>query len=299
MRRLPSALASATALAAVLLVSSSARAQQPPPPLPPPPPPPPGSQPEYAPPPPQQQPQYTYPQQQPQYAPQPQRRAQPAPPPPPVDYEEPEQPVHTPRFSLYTGARLNFTGWAGGFFQNELGERETTGNFAGVGPSFQLDVGARIARRYIPFLFFEQSFYRQGHRFDGSDASSSGQFYGLGFRFASVGEYSDVGFMSELAVGVRSVRVSEGNQSYTMSGLEFFRLGLGAEIRLATLFSISPMATIAAGSFQDAEGTIGYSAEGSGDGLTQPTFQNRTIRDGATYVHLGVGIGGHFDIFGK
>ena len=214
-----------------------------------------------------------------------------------MDYEEPEQPTHTPRFSLYTGARLNFTGWAGGFFVNELGERETTGNFAGVGPSFQLDVGARVARRYIPFLFFEQSFYRQGHRFDGSDASSSGQFYGLGFRFASVGEYTDVGFLSELAVGMRSVRVSEQPER-TMSGTRVLRLGLGAR-SASRRCSPSRPGDDRGRLAQDASGTITYSAAGSGDGITQPRFQDRTIRDGATYVHLGVGIGGHFDIFGK
>ena len=61
---------------------------------------------------------------------------------------------------------------------------ETTGNFLGNGVAPQIDVGARISYRYIPYLFWEHGFMGQGHRFDGSQARSSTDFYGIGFRYA-------------------------------------------------------------------------------------------------------------------
>ena len=244
----------------------------------------------------QQPPPGYYPQQQqPYYYQQP----PPRPAPPPVDYVEPEQPTHAPKYSLWVGPRLSYMGFGFSFYRNPTGDSETTGNLVGNGFGPQLDVGARISHRYIPYLFWEHGFLLPGHRFDGAaGASASTDFYGLGLRILS-GDVDSVAFLSDLAIGKRVVTVSNGTETYSMSGLEYFRLGLGAEIRVTTLVTIEPVATISGGSLNDTEGTVTF-APNQGDGATSPPFKNgKTLDDSRPYVMLGLGVGVHFDVFGK
>jgi len=293
------------------LIASPAFGQAPPPQLPPPqqqPPPgqyqPPPQQ--YQPPPPgygqqpppgyypqQQPPPGYYPQQQPQYYPQ-QPQQQPRQPPPPVDYVEPEPPTHAPKFSLWVGPRLSYMGFGFNWYRNADGTNETTGNLVGNGVAPELDFGARISHRYMPYVFIERGFMLAGHRFDGdSGASASTDFYGIGFRFLS-GDVDSVAFLSDIAIGKRVITLKNGSGTYEMSGLEIFRLGLGAEIRAATLFTIEPVLSISGGSLNDTEGSITFA-----DGTTPPYQRGKTIDDSRPYVMLSLGVGVHFDIFGK
>ncbi|WP_394845574.1 hypothetical protein LZC95_52160 [Pendulispora brunnea] len=303
----------------VALTSSLAWAQQQPagplPPLPPPTP----HQPAPAPPP------YVYPGQTQQPAPPPPPpQAAPSPypggpylsqdippPPPPIEYEPAPEPVHAPNYSFYAGASLRALGFGGYFYTNELGREETTGNFLGPGPAVEVDLGARLGKHYIPFLFWEHGFMRQGHRFDGTDATSSSDLIGLGFRYAA-GNVDRASFLSELSIGLRTVTVKNGNETFKMSTWELFRLGLGAEIRFSKLFTISPMAHISSGAMNDSDGSVTFSADGSRDYAAaaasdpnirapfHPTFVNgQNIQSGRSYVVVGIGCGAHFDIFGK
>lgn len=295
-----SSLAASAILTAALLSAPLAHAQQqPPPPAPAPPPaqyqpPPPG----YGQPPPPGYGQPTYgqaypPPQQPYYYQQP--------PPPAAPPSPPEPETHAPKYSLWAGARLSYVGFGLSFYENEKGEGETTGNFLGNGLAPQLDIGARVARRYIPYLYWEHGFMGQGHRFAGTEAKSTSDFYGIGIRFVS-GDVDEVGFLSDLSIGKRVVTVSNGSQSYSMSGLEFFRLGLGAEIRVATLFALTPLVSISGGSMNDTEGDIsfGCAATTCTDGVSKPTYTNgKVINTPRAYVVLSAGLGIHFDIFGK
>jgi hypothetical protein len=242
----------------------------------------------------QPSPGYGYPPQQPYYSPPPQRAA-----PPPVEYVQPETPTHAPKFSLWVGPRISYLGYGFNFYQNANGTAETTGNLIGNGVAAELDVGARFSYRYMPYLFLEHGFMATGHRFAGeSDASASSDFYGIGFRFLS-GDADTVAFVSDIAIGKRVINLSNGNQSYSMSGLEIFRLGLGAEIRAATLFTIEPMLGISGGSLNDASGSITF-APNQGDNATGPRYKNgQTIDDSKAYVMLSLGVGVHFDVFGK
>ena len=248
-----------------------------------------GQQPNYYPPPQQQQQPYYQQQQQP-----PPRQA-----PPPVDYEEPEKPTHAPKFSLWVGPRLSYMGFGFNWYRNADGKSETTGNLVGNGMATELDVGARISHRYIPYLFWERGFMLAGHRFDGeTSASATTDFYGIGFRFLS-GDADSVAFVSDIAVGKRVVTLKNGPDTYKMSGLEIFRLGLGAEIRVMTLFTIEPMLNVSGGSLNDSEGTVKF-APNQGDGSTTPRYTGgQTIDDARPYVMLSLGVGVHFDIFGK
>lgn len=282
----------AVVLLGTLFGSSVAAAQQPPPPPPgqyPAPPPqgyPPPPQPQYYYPPPQQPP-YYYPQQQP---------------PPAVQQvvHEPEPETHAPKYSLWAGGRLSYVGFGFSFYENEKGNSETTGNYLKNGIAPQVDLGARISYRYIPYVFYEHGFMGQGHRFDGGDAKSSTSFYGIGFRYVS-GDVDSVAFLTDLSVGKREVTVSNGSQTYTMSGIEFFRLGLGAEIRVATLFSLSPLFSISSGAFNDTDGDIKFQcAPNCADGVNGPTYANgKVIENARAYVVLSLGLGIHFDVFGK
>jgi len=293
------------ALAGVLLVSSASTAfAQGQPPLPPPQqyqPPPQQYQPppqQYQPPPPgyAQPPPNYYPPQQPQYYPQqpPPRAA-----PPPMEYVEPEPPTHAPKFSLWAGPRLSYMGFGFSWYRNADGKSETTGNLVGNGIAPEIDIGARISHRYIPYVFLEHGFMAAGHRFDGdSEASASTDFYGIGFRFLS-GDVDSVSFCSDIAIGQRVVTVRNGSGTYSMKGLEIFRLGLGAEIRLATLLTVEPMLGISGGSLNDSSGSITF-APNQGDGSTGPLYQRgETIDQSRPYVMLSLGVGVHFDVFGK
>lgn len=240
----------------------------------------------------------------------------PAPPPasPPVYYgAQPSPPVkyvlappldedHAPKYSLWAGARLSFVAFGFSFYENENGETETTGNYIKNGVAPQIDVGARISYRYVPYLFWEHGFMGQGHRFEGTDARGTTDFYGIGFRYVS-GDVDSVAFLTDLSIGKRVITISNGSQTYEMSGLEFFRLGLGAEIRVKTLFTLSPLFSISSGALNDSEGDINFGCVSKGpclDGLSHPTYTNGKVLDSSrAYVVLSLGMGIHFDIFGK
>ena len=321
MRRFTPAVASTVLCALVVALVSSATPAfaQAPPPLPPAGTPnqPPPQQPQYQPPPQQPYPQQPYQppppgygqqpppgyypppqQQQPYYYGQPQQPPM-REPPPPVDYVAPDPPTHAPKFSLWAGPRVSYMGFGFQFYRYASGDSESTGNLVGNGFGPQLDLGARISHRYIPYIFWEHGFLLPGHRLDGvANTSASTEFYGLGLRLLS-GDVDTVAFLSDISIGKRTVTVSNGTETYKMSGLEYFRLGLGAEIRLATLVTIEPIASISGGSLTDTEGTITF-APNQGDGATSPPFKNGKTLDAARpYVLLSIGVGVHFDIFGK
>ena len=307
MRRI--AIDSSLSFALVFSIASVAFGQDAPPPLPPPQQP----QPQYAPPlpPPQQpQPQYApppgygqpppnyYPQQPPpNYAPPPSYYPT-RPAPPPVEYTPAEVPTHAPKFSLWLGGRLSYLGFGGSWYRNADGNKETTGNLVGNGLAPGFDIGARISYRYIPYVFLEHGFMATGHRFDAlPDTSASTDFYGVGFRFLS-GDVDTVAFCSDLAIGRRVVSVRSGTETYSMSGLELFRLGLGAEIRLATLFAIEPMLSVSTGALEDTSGSVTFAPD-QGDGSSRPRYLNGKTIDESRYVMLSLGVGIHFDVLGK
>jgi hypothetical protein len=294
--------------ASAALVASNAVAQTPAPlpppqqpaPLPPPTPPPPGTEPVYT-----QQPQQT-PQQPPPRPPPPTYPAPPQHPPShhraapqPYEFVEPTPATHAPYFSLWTGGRAGLLTFSNAFYTNQLGHAETTGNYVKPGLALEVDVGARLAKRYLPYVFYEHGFMGLGHRFEGSNASAQTNLFGLGFRYTAF-DVDSVGLLTDLSFGFRSLTINQGSDSFTMRSLEIFRFGLGAEIRMSTLFVLSPMISIATGAMNDTDGNVHFSQKGSGDGLTQPTYSNgKTIDQQNGYIMLMFGMGGHFDLLGK
>jgi hypothetical protein len=225
-------------------------------------------------------------------------------PPPPVVYIAPEAPPHAPPFSLWLGARLGLLVYAGGLYVNDqaTGSEETTGNFVQPGLGVEIDVGARLAQRYTPYLALEYGFVGTGHRFEGSTASTSAHtsFIGGGFRYLS-GNPDTISFSSEISFGVREFDVSSGSSTYSLSGIEIFRLGLGPEIRVNNLVTISPMLSFSWGAMHDTSGTVAF-APNQGDGQQSPPFSGSGNIPGwaqATYYAIFIGCGAYADLFGK
>lgn len=215
---------------------------------------------------------------------------------------EAEARVHAPNLSLWAGTRLGFIGFGGSFFANEPrrnqpSSTESTGNFVGNGVATEIDVGVRLAHQWIPYVFYEHGFMAQGHRFAGSNASSSTDSYGVGLRW---GGADRLGFISDLSIGQRVVRVSNGSETFTMKALEVFKLALGAELRVQTACTVEATVSVAGGSMSDSSGDVTYAPAASLDGRTHPVFENGSLsRNAEAYVVLGVGLGIHFDLFGK
>ena len=228
----------------------------------------------------------------------------PAPPPevaapPTVVYVEPPAAQHAPKYSLYVGGRLGAIGYGGNFFDNQLGHAETTGNFAKSGASLEVDVGARLDKRYIPYVTLELAALAPGNRFDGADTKASSSFLGIGFRYIA-GDVDTAGFLTDLSFGIRTVSITSGGQTYKMSSIELFRLGLGAEVRLSNLMTLTPMFIVSGGAMTDTQGDVPYGPNGQGDGITHPTYANGTnIDQQRGYLVVGIGCGLHFDLFGK
>ena len=212
----------------------------------------------------------------------------------------PPVPVHAPRFALWTGVRLSVATFGNSFFRNENGQSEVSGNFIKPGLATEVDIGVRLEKRYIPYVTYDRHWsFGGGRRFEGADSSAYAQFFGFGFRYV-FGNPDFVAGFTDLSFGRRSVHVSSAGQSYSMSTFEFFRLGLGAEIRLHSRFSFSPQVNISSGVMQGTSGTVTYSAQRQADGLVMPRYrEGASIEDSTSYLVFGLGVGAHFDLFGR
>ncbi|MGH7272192.1 MAG: hypothetical protein ACREJ3_17315, partial [Polyangiaceae bacterium] len=242
--------------------------------------------------------------------PAPQALPPPAPPPPPrIVYVLPpgEGPpvrvryVHAPEVSLWLGGSLGFMAYGGALYVNDVntGAGETTGNFIRPGAALQLDVGARLAQRYIPYLTLELGLVGPGRRFDGTGASAHTSFLGVGFRYLA-GDVDSVSFLSDLSFGFRSFDVSNRSGTWDAVGFELFRLGLGAAVRISDEFTLSPMITLSTGVLTDTSGNIAFGPN-QGDGQTGPLFAGDGTIPGigqASYYGIVIGCGGHVDLLG-
>jgi hypothetical protein len=217
-----------------------------------------------------------------------------------------EESTHAPAYSLWLGGSVGVLAYGGGLYQNEIGPAgansgiETTGNFVTPGAALQADVGARLGRRYIPYLAFELGLLGAGHRFDGTSTSAHTEFIGFGFRYLA-GDVDFVSFASDISMGFRTFEVSNGSGTWKTSGFEIFRLGFGADIRLTTRLTLSPMVTVTGGTMTDTSGNITFGPN-QPDGKTHPDFTGNSGIPSAnqySYLAIVVGCGVHTDLLGK
>lgn len=207
--------------------------------------------------------------------------------------EKPEETPtkHAPEWALWTGLRLGFITFANSFYGGS--RPDTTGNWVHGGGTGEVDVGARLAKRHVPYLFYEQGIGPPGRRLDGTGAIVTTRFFGLGLRYVAL-DPDTVGFLVDVSIGWRTLAVYQGGQSAEMSGLETFRLGLGMEIRLSTRMTISPLAYLSGGVMSTTSGSVTFN-----DGATPPFSNGQGITVQRGYLVFGLGVGAHFDLIGK
>ncbi len=236
------------------------------------------------------------------YAPPPPEQYGYVPPPPgPAMYEA--EPVRAPRYSLWLGGRLGLLLYGGGvYFNPNTGNDEQTSAFVTNGLALEADVGARISKRYIPYLALELGLVGPGSRFQGSGTSASAgtSFLGLGFRFLA-GNVNYVSFASDLSFGFRKFQVTNGGSTWTASAFEFLRLGLGADIRFTDYFTISPMVTLSGGTLTSTSGGVSFAQNQADAQMGTPSqVSNGQIPSNwqTNYYAIVLGCGAHFDLLG-
>jgi hypothetical protein len=218
------------------------------------------------------------------------------PPPPP-------KPRHVaPKYSFWLGARAGwFVPFGSAYYRctpnsfNECNYEAVDWNdFTSSGPMFELDVGARLGRNYNLFLLWEHAALGGGddESFEesrGGLESASTDYFGLGLRVSS--DPNKVGFLTEINLGARRFRAKyeDGSElQFTEDVPLELRLGLGADIRLSPLFSLSPMITLGIGRFDTIEEVV------NGDTRDMLADDDEL----ASHGWLTFQIGGHFDIAG-
>jgi len=214
----------------------------------------------------------------------------------------PPPPVRAPAYALWVGGRLGVIAYGGGLYLDNrtTGDVETTGNFVRPGPAFELDVGARLGRRYIPYVAIELGLMGAGHRFDGTGAGATTTFAGVGFRYLA-GDPDNVAFLGDVSFGFRKVQVSSGGMTWSATGVEIFRLGFGVEARITRQLTVSPTITLSGGTLTNTSGSVPFGPV-QGDGQTGPLFvQGARIpqADQASYYAVVIGCGVHADLLGK
>lgn len=223
------------------------------------------------------------------------------PPPPPLVFVEPPPPPepahHVPRSAFWAGARLGWLApfgslWVDGFnYGNGVYfRRRSFADYASSGPSVELNVGARLSHRYNVFGLWEHASLGtgslDGNSYGGQERGAT-NLYGVGLRFST--DPTSVGFLMEIALGYRDFRAywSDGTKLSMYDGWLDARLGLGVDIRLGRAFSLSPMFTLAGGSFS--------SGRWSGTPGDHSVFT--TLDDNGGYGFVGFQLGGHVDIY--
>jgi hypothetical protein len=205
---------------------------------------------------------------------------------------EPRRPeVHAPDWALWLGVRVGAIGFGNSFYGGP--QAATTGDLAIAGVAFEANVGARLGRRHIPYLFYEQGFYAPGRKLDDGGALPTTRFFGLGFRYVAL-DPDRIGFVADVAFGWRTLAVYKGRERWELGAFEPFRLGVGVEARLHTRATISLLGWVSGSVMSGSSGSITF------DGGTHPPYENgAAVTNQRAYLILGVGLAAHADLFGK
>ncbi|HEY0465516.1 MAG TPA: hypothetical protein VGC79_14975, partial [Polyangiaceae bacterium] len=162
------------------------------------------------------------------------------------------------------------------------------------GPMLELNAGVRVSRSYAIFALWERAWLGSGKGDAGPNAlqgkadHGDTDFWGVGVRASTDPDF--IGFVTELALGYRRARATfdNGNQiQFTNAPFET-RLGIGADFRLSSFFTLSSLATIGFGQF----GTI--------ESVSKGEIRNQAYNGQAdTHAWATFTLGGHFDLFGS
>lgn len=206
------------------------------------------------------------------------------PPPPP-----PPPPRKGPRSSLWLGTRVGMIAPFGKLsydYADGFGGPSFT-DVAGPGSSFELDVGGRFTRRFVVYALWERGSLgigRDRSSFAVDQTRARTDLYGAGLRWTS--DPDETGLVLDLGLGFRTFRAEFGDD-ISINGVSpiEFRVGIGADIRLGRVFTLSPMMQMTNGAFTSVQ-------------LREKGRGSRSIlRYEAPHGTFGLAIGGSFDLF--
>jgi hypothetical protein len=220
------------------------------------------------------------------------------PPPPPIVETEappPLQPKYlAPKTAFWAGLRGSYfvpfgTLWFDGNYDGQGGlsyRRRYFSSYAAPGPAAEVDVGARLGRRYNVFAYWEHASLGTGdldpNSFGGQQRGNS-NLYGVGFRFST--NPDGLGFILEIGIGYRDFRAywADGTTLTLTDSIPDGRIGFGADIRVSKWLSLEPMVVFGAGSFA--------TLEFSNHGALGPYDQS------GQYSTFALELGAHADVF--
>jgi hypothetical protein len=124
---------------------------------------------------------------------------------------------------------------------------------ATAGPAIEFDLGARFARFFVGYVFFDQAFLGRGNGVawtapHGGQSAPSSQAVGIGLRWESNPDGFGVVADAGLAYRWFAARWDDGT-TVRMHGPGDVRLGLGASWRVARNVTLAPMMTAFSGVF--------------------------------------------------
>jgi hypothetical protein len=224
-------------------------------------------------------------------------------PPPPPTLEAPAPPPLTPNYvapktAFWAGLRVSYfvpfgTLWFDGAYDGVGGltyRRRLFSAYASPGPAAEVDLGARLGRRYNVFALWEHASLGTGNldpdSFGGQQRGAT-NLYGVGFRFST--QPDTVGFLLEIGVGYRTFDAywADGTQLSLRDTFFDGRIGLGADIRVNKWLSLSPMVVFGGGAF-----TSGEFSGPSVSGNAYTPFDQE-----GQYGTLALQLGAHADVF--
>ena len=157
--------------------------------------------------------------------------------------------------ALWMGMRLGAFVPYGGLYAERSFVTTPFQHVATGGPALELDVGARFARRFVGYGFFENAWLGRGQSPAWSDAhdgqlGASTQAIGIGLRWVSNPE--SLGFVADAGLSYRwfSARWADAT-TVRMHGFGDIRVGLGANWRIARHWALAPLLTLHTGAFSE------------------------------------------------
>ena len=158
-----------------------------------------------------------------------------------------------PSQALWTGTRVGVFIPYGSLYTDRALVTTPFQDVATAGPSIELDVGARFARQFVGYVFFDQAFLGRGNSVawtapHGGQSAPSSQAVGIGLRWES--NPNGLGVVADVGVAYRwfTARWDDAT-TLRMHGPGDVRLGLGASWRITRNVTLAPMMTAFSGVF--------------------------------------------------
>jgi hypothetical protein len=188
-----------------------------------------------------------------------------------------------PRHAFWTGTRVGLFIPYGSLYTNRALVTTPFQDVATTGPAIELDIGARLARHFVGYAFFEQVFLGRGDSAawtapHGGQLAPSTQALGIGLRWES--NPDGWGIVADVGVAYRwfTARWDDAT-TVRMHGPGDARFGLGASWRVTRNVTLAPMMTAFSG-----------------------VFANRTLdsqelgESASSYAALALTLSGHVDL---